>query len=68
MPLAAIAPFKGTGKRGRPAKVAQGVIGNGIRIVDGMALINLTGSREPYPRHRQRCEDAGYASLIGYAQ
>ncbi|MBK7908934.1 hypothetical protein [Candidatus Pollutiaquabacter sp.] len=42
---AAIAPFKGTGKRGRPAKVAQGVIGNGIRIVDGMALINLTGSR-----------------------
>ena len=45
MPLAAIAPFKGTGKRGRPAKVAQGVIGNGIRIVDGMALINLTGSR-----------------------
>jgi hypothetical protein len=45
LPVAAVAPFKGAGKRGRPAKIAQGMIGNGIRIVDGMALINLTGSK-----------------------
>lgn len=45
LPIAAIGPFKGTGKRGRPAKIAQGLLGNGIRIVDGMALINLTGSK-----------------------
>lgn len=40
-----VAPFKGAGKRGRPAKIAAGIVGNGIRIVDGMALINLTGSK-----------------------